>query len=236
MLPVSSGSGHRRAGRTRRCQGDDVDSTAPDVRHRPRAAWPAALAVAAPATAVAALGLLHPVFLRPDTAEQWRLAHLLLLPLFPLVGLALWWVLRGETGPVAWAARLLAAAYALLYTSLDAIAGVGAPQQVLGTVRRGEPLPPVGDLYDIGDRLGHAGVYALAAAAVLTAVLVAARGSRATAALGAVLLLAGAYLHLRHHVFPPRGVVGVLLVGGGTGLLELARRSAGTASVPPSRP
>ena len=41
------------------------------------------LLVARPALAVAAAGLAHPILLTPDTAEQWQLAHLVLLPLFP---------------------------------------------------------------------------------------------------------------------------------------------------------
>src|SRR3546814_12065977 len=49
------------------------------------------------------------------------LLHLALLPAFPLLGASIWFVLRGERGPAAWGARLLAGAYAVLYGALDAI-------------------------------------------------------------------------------------------------------------------
>ena len=80
------------------------------------------LLAALPALAAALLGLAHPVFLTADTADRWSLAHLLLLPVFPLVGLALVWLLRGDRSPLAWAARLAAYAWAVLYGALDAIA------------------------------------------------------------------------------------------------------------------
>jgi hypothetical protein len=85
------------------------------------------LLVAAPALLIGALGLLHPVFLTPDTAERWRLAHLALLPAFPLVAVSVWMVLRGDRSLLAWVARALAGAYAVLYGALDSIAGIGAP-------------------------------------------------------------------------------------------------------------
>lgn len=196
-----------------------------------------ALLVAAPALVVAGLGLLHPVFLEPDTAERWRLAHLLLVPAFPLVGASVWFVLRGERGPAAWGARLLAAAYGVLYLSLDAIAGIGAPQQVLGAARRGEPRPPIGDLYEIGDRLGALGVYALGAAGLLAGLVLFLRSRSPLAPLGALVVAGACYPFLRHHVFPPRGVLAMVAIGVGLALLELSRqrRSGVSSSASPSR-
>ncbi|MCU1692769.1 MAG: hypothetical protein JWM64_1860 [Frankiales bacterium] len=179
--------------------------------------------VALPGLVVAALGTLHPLFLTPDTAERWRLAHLLLLPAFPLVAVALWAVLRGVRTLAADAARLLAAAYALLYGALDSIAGIGAPHQVLGAARRGEPGPPIGDLYDIGDRLGHAGVWALAGAGVVAAAVLYARSRNPLALLGGAVLAASCYPFSVHHVFPPRGVLAMVGIAVGTGLLEAGR-------------
>ena len=179
--------------------------------------------MALPAVLLAALGTLHPIFLTPETAERWRLAHLLLLPVFPLVGASLWLLLLGERGGLAWAARGLAFVYAVLYGALDSIAGIGAPSQVLGADRRGEPGPPIGDLYEIGDRLGHLGVAALGAAVVLAAVVLLRRAREPLAPLGAAVALAGCWLFYRHHVFPPRGVAGVLLVAGGLTLMAVAR-------------
>lgn len=190
---------------------------------RPRTAL-APLLAAAPALAVAGVGLLHPVFLTPDTAERWRLAHLLLLPGFPLVAAAVWGVLRGTRGLLADAARLLSAAYALLYGALDSIAGIGAPHQVLGAARRGEPGPPIGDLYEIGDRLGHTGVYALGLAAVAAAVALYRSSRSPLAPAGGVVVVLACVPFYRFHVFPPRGVLAMVALGAGLALLELGRR------------
>lgn len=182
------------------------------------------LLVALPALLVAAAGLAHPVLLTPDTAERWRLAHLVLLPLFPLVGVAVWFVLRGERGPAAWGARLLAGAYAVLYGALDSIAGIGAPQQVIRTTERGDPRPPIEDLYEIGDRLGALGVYSLGAAALLAGAVLFLRTRSPLAVAGAVVVAAACYPFLRHHVFPPRGVLAMVAIGVGLALLEASRR------------
>ncbi len=195
---------------------------------RPRRTVLLALLVAAPALLVAALGTLHPLFLTPDTAQRWQLAHLLLLPAFPLVAVSVWAVLRGDRSLPADAARLLAALYALLYGALDSIAGIGAPHQVLGAARRGEPGPPINDLYEIGDRIGHLGVYALAAAGLVAAVLLFRRTRNPAALLGGVVLAASCRPFYLHHVFPSRGVLAMVGIGVGLGLLELGRtRRAG---------
>ena len=182
-----------------------------------------ALLVALPAFVIAALGLAHPVFLTPDTAERWRAAHLALVPAFPLVAVSVWAVLRGEGGAAAWVARILAGAYAVLYLSLDAIAGVGAPHQVLNAAERGDPPPPIGDLYEIGDRLGALGVYALGAAGLVAGAVVFLRSRSPLALIGGVVVAVACYPFLRHHVFPPRGVLALVGVGVGLALLELGR-------------
>jgi hypothetical protein len=192
-----------------------------------RSRWTLVALVALPAALLGVLGLAHPVFLTPETAERWRLVHLVLLPVFPLVGASVWLLLLGERGALAWAARGLAFAYAVLYGALDSIAGIGAPQQVLRTTERGEPAPPIGDLYEIGDRLGHLGVLSLALAVVLTAVVLARRSRVVVLAAGALVALVGCWLFYRHHVFPPRGVAGVLLVAAGLGAMAAARKVPG---------
>lgn len=194
------------------------------VRRVPPSRTP--LLVALPALAVAAAGLAHPVLLTADTAEQWRLAHLVLLPLFPLVGAMVWVVLRGEGGPLAWGARLLAAAYAVLYSALDSIAGIGAPQQVIRAAEDADPRPPIEDLYEIGDQLGHLGVYALAAAGLLAGLVLWLRTRSPLAPLGAAALAAACYPFLQDHVFPPRGVLALVGVAVGLALLEASRARA----------
>jgi hypothetical protein len=119
---------------------------------------------------------------------------------------------------------VLALAYAVLYGALDSIAGLGAPQQILRTDERGEPRPPIEDLFEIGDRLGAFGVYALAAAAVLTAVVLFLRDRSPLAPLGGAVVAAACYPFLQNHVFPPRGVLAMVAIGLGLALLEAARR------------
>jgi hypothetical protein len=181
------------------------------------------LLVAGPAALAAAVGTLHPVFLTPDTADRWQLAHYLLLPVFPLIALSVWVLLRRESGPVAWAARVLALGFALGYTALDSIAGLGAPEQVRGAAQRGDADPPVTDLFAVGDPLGHLGVLALAVSAALTAALLLRRSQSLLAPLGGALAVAGCWFVYRHHVFPPRGVLGMLAVAAGLALLGVVQ-------------
>jgi hypothetical protein len=186
--------------------------------------------VALPGVVLGLAGLAHPVFLTPETADRWRLVHLLLLPVFPLLGGSVWLLLLGERGALAWAARVLAFAYAVLYTALDSIAGIGASHQLLRSASRGDEQPPLGDLFEIGDRIGHLGVGALALSVVLAAVVLLRRGGGgALVAVGALIAVGGSYLLLRHHVFPPRGVAGVLVLAAGLGLMAAtARRRVAT--------
>ena len=190
----------------------------------PRSRLVLALLVALPAWAIAVLGLAHPVFLTPETAERWRFAHLALLPVFPLVAASLWAVLRAERGAASWGARVLALAYAVLYGALDSIAGIGAPQQVIRAAERGDPRAPIEDLFEIGDVLGRLGVYALAAAAALTALVLFSRFRSPLSLAGGAVLVVACYPFLRYHVFPPRGVLAMVAIGVGLALLELSRR------------
>ena len=198
---------------------------------RSRLALP--LLIALPALVIAAAGLAHPLSLTTDTAERWQLTHLVLLPAFPLLAGSLLVLLRGERGPAAWGARGLAVAYAVLYGALDAIAGIGAPQQVLGAERRGEPRPSIGDLYTISDRLGALGVSAFAAAGALTALLLYLRTRSPLALVGGAVVVLASYPFLRNHVFPPRGVLALVAIAVGLGLLELSRTGAGLSGRTP---
>ena len=193
---------------------------------------PRSAVVAAPPLLVGALGLLHPVFLTPDTADRWQLAHLLLLPAFPLLAVSVWVLLLGERGPLAWAARLAAAAYAVLYGALDAIAGIGAPEQVREAAVRGGPAPPIGDLYAVGDRLGHLGVVALAVAGVLAAAVLWRRTRSVLPLLGGLVVVLACVPFYRHHVFPPRGVLAMVGLAAGFALLGARQRALGATRCP----
>lgn len=192
---------------------------------------PSPLLLVAPLPALAAglVGLAHPVFLTPDTAERWRLLHVLLLPLFPLVGAAPSVLLLGRRGALAWSARLLGAAFGLLYTTLDAVAGIGGGEQMARAAQRGAARPPVEDLFGIGDRFGRPGATALVAALLVTALVL--RDRPAPAAAGGLVGAAAAVLVLRHHVFPPLGVLGMVGVAAAAALLAVAAapRAAGPA-------
>ncbi len=52
--------------------------------------------------------------------------HLILLPLFALMGVALWALLEGVSSAVAWAARVAAFVFLVGYVALDAISGIAA--------------------------------------------------------------------------------------------------------------
>ena len=181
------------------------------------------LLVAGPALAAGLLGTLHPIFLTPDTADRWQLVHYLLLPVFPLITVSVWVLLRRERGALAWVARLLAAGFALGYTALDSIAGLGAPEQVRAAAGRGDAEPPVTDLFAVGDPLGHLGVLALALSVVLTAGLLLRRSGSLLAPLGATVAVAGCWFVYRHHVFPPRGVLGMVALSAGLAALAVVQ-------------
>ena len=52
--------------------------------------------------------------------------HLLLLPLFALMGVAIWVLLEGIGGAVAWAARVATFLFLVGYVALDAVSGIAA--------------------------------------------------------------------------------------------------------------
>lgn len=174
--------------------------------------------VGLPALVIAGLGLVHPVFLTPATADRWRLVHLLLLPAFPLVAGSVLWLLRRATGLLPWVARIAALAYALLYGALDSIAGIGAPALVQA---RGSSAP-IGDLFVAGDQLGRLGVVGLAIALAATGVVLVARGGGALAVGGGALAAVSCWWFYLHHVFAPRGVLALVGIGIGCVLMGLA--------------
>lgn len=181
------------------------------------------LLIAWPAFALAIGGLFHPDFLTPDTADRWFVAHLVLLPLFPLLALSLCWLLRGVRHPAASAARVLAYAYAVLYTALDAISGVGLGWAVKKAAERGEPGPDLGTFFYIGDEIGRPGALALGLAGALAGLVLAQRHGW-LAGLGGALTAAGALLVWEYHVFPWKGVTGMAVIGVGLAAMTWAGR------------
>ncbi len=178
--------------------------------------WPRVLLVAGPAVIMAALGPSHPDDLTPATAPWWTTLHLILLVLFPLLGVSLWLLLEGVPGPIAWLGRVGAFSYIAFYTALDVLAGIGA-----GTlVQRGIPpeSPPVEALFDTGNALAIIGTASFLTASAATATaLVMTVGRRAR--LGAAVLVVAAVPYLYSHIYWPLGVLTLLGLAVGLSLL-----------------
>jgi hypothetical protein len=94
--------------------------------------------VAGPAVVLAGLGLTHPQELTAASASWWTTLHVILLPIFPLLAVSLWLLLRGVPGPVvAWVARIVAYGYAVFYSVTDVLVGVGAGELTRFNAARG---------------------------------------------------------------------------------------------------
>ena len=194
-----------------------------------RALW--VLLAAVPGLALAAVGTwVHPVGLTPETARAWWQLHVWLVPVFPLISVVLWAVLRGERGVLAGAARVAAYGFGCFYTGLDVLAGIGA-----GRVYelQGDG-PAVGALFEIAGWLGDTGVWCLLAAAVLTGAALA-RRVRIRAVPGAVVLAAACFPFRTGHIFHPVGVLAMLGVAAGCALLAAAAPRRVELSPPAAR-
>lgn len=210
-------------------------------------AWRLVPLVAAAPVALAVAGLFHPDDLTVDTARQWTALHVVLLPLFPLLGGALVLLLRGLGGVVPAVARLAAYSYAVFYTGLDAVAGVAAGRiaqtaqdATAGVGQAAEGLEPVEPqlhaLFDIGNALGIAGSVSFAVAAAATAVALLTRYGRAALA-GGLLLVLASIPFVYSHIYWPVGGLTMLALALALGLLGWvvaagrARRSGDDAPV-----
>jgi hypothetical protein len=168
-----------------------------------------ALVIAAPLV-LAVAGLAHPHGLSRSTAADWTDLHIALLPVFPLLTIGLlvplWRRPRldlvGVATVVAWVCAFV---YAAFYTGLDAVAGIGAGTAVEHVAETAALGPVKRPLYDTGEALGQAGVYALIAAIVATAVALLPRhGVRVLP--GTLVLLVAGWFFVDSHIFWPRGV------------------------------
>jgi hypothetical protein len=172
-------------------------------------------AVALPGVALAAAGLAHPPRLDSSTAVVWWQYHVVLLPLFPLLAVAVWMLLRGVPGPVATVARIAAYGYAVFYTALDLLAGVAAGRVVESVGRANQAALDVGGL---GVQLGAVGEWALVVATALTGVVLVRRDGR-RAVPGAVLAVGAAVAFVGAHVYWPTGGLAMLGFAAGCALL-----------------
>ncbi len=184
------------------------------------------LALALPGLVLAVAGLFHPHHLTYDTSWRWFALHLPGLLVFPLVGLALAELVHGRRDPIAWLVRLTAYVYATFYTALDVVSGIAAGY-VTHELGPGVARPQeVSLLFRIGTPLGHVGSAALITCAVLLTLDLLYRNR----AWSVVLLVPGAVLVHLDHIFSPKGVVGMLMLGLGTAGAAISARRATSCS------
>jgi len=181
-------------------------------------------AVGAPPLLLAGVGLTHPAFLTFETAQWWTTMHLALLLLFPLIGVAVWVLLRHDTTWLGWIGRAAAAAYAVLYNGLDAVAGVATGTIVLAGA------DPDGDavnaLFAASNPLGLTGLAALAVALAVVLISRLRRGANLLLVVSAAAMLgASLYLFATGHIYWPRGMLAMVGLSIGFVVVELALRS-----------
>jgi len=193
----------------------------------PRAGRVLVAAVGLPPLLLAGLGLAHPATLDASTADRWRDLHILLLPLFPLLTLAPWLIARRYDRRLGRAAVVCGYLFAVSYTALDVLAGIGA-----GAAQAAGLSNVIDVLFIHGDVLGAVGVLAYLAATLIAAVA-ALRGAGRAAVPGATLTIIAAVSFLNSHIYWPRGVLTMVLLGVGWGLLARipTRTSAGASAV-----
>ncbi len=181
------------------------------------------LLVVAPPLVLALAGLAHPMVLDPRTGHRWHTLHEVLLPIFPFLGLGPLVEVRDEALPVRVLAGLLGFVFAVYYTALDVLAGIGA-----GALQQAGNRPAASVLFGQGNRLASYGVWAYLLASLIAAAMALIRnGTRAVP--GGLLLIAGAISFLNSHIYWPRGVLTMVALTAGWGLLELARQPRGEA-------
>lgn len=172
-------------------------------------------AAALPGLGLAVAGLFHPMELTPETAHHFFEMHIWLLPVFPLLGLALLLPMAGRKDAFFAAISVLVYLYAVLYTALDVLSGIGTG---LITMNHGETNADVTAFFGIGNQLGTAGTWAFLLAVVVLAVESVLR-FRLQAIVPAVVLVAASVSFLSSHIYLWRGVLTVLALGIATGWL-----------------
>ena len=170
--------------------------------------WVRVLVVAGPALVLAGLGLTHPQQLTATSAPWWTTLHIMLLPIFPLLAVSLWLLLRGVPGPVAWVARIAAYGYATFYSVTDVIVGIAGGELTQLNAARGLPerTVEVDRLIMVGNDVGEIGVWCFVVACAATAVAVVVRVGRRALPGGVVLVIAGVLFTGGWHIYWPAGV------------------------------
>src|SRR5215212_5755130 len=185
--------------------------------------WWTFVAVTVPPLLLAGLGLTHPAELTGASAGWWTTLHILLVPLFPLLGVSHWILLHGRPGIIAWVGRVAAFLYIAFYAVTDHIAGIGngVVMQTSGAASISE-RPEIDWLFGIANDVGGPGTWALALAAIATAIVSVRAGGR-PALFGALLLVGSSvYFALAGvHIYWPRGVFTMVAMAVAFGWLAL---------------
>jgi len=176
------------------------------------------LAVTGPPVLLAGLGLIHPSDLTDDSAATWRNLHIALLPIFPLLALGPWIVVRREHRLLRWAVVVLGFVYAIFYTALDVLAGIGA-----GALQAAGGHDWTSTLFHEANDLAFYGVRAFLIATAVAAAAALGRAG-ALAVPGALLVVGAGWSFLNSHIYWPRGGLTMLALAIGWVALILAQR------------
>lgn len=200
-----------------------------------RRRWLVVGAVALPPVVLAGVGLSHPTLLSTESASWWTTMHLVLLPLFPLLGVAIWVLLRHDRTAVGWGGRVAAVIYTAFYGGLDAVSGIAA-----GTVVQAGADPKselVTSLFSAGRPLGTIGAYAFFVAVVLVLASAWRGGTRGWQFyVAAGIALVSAYLFTVGHIYWPKGVVAMLGLAVSLATVEWSRSRASRSPRPATAP
>jgi len=183
-------------------------------------------AVVLPGLILAGIGLSHPVNLNADTAQWWATMHMILVPVFPLLALAVWVLLRRDSSPLGWAGRIAAAVYIAFYGTLDAVSGISAGTAVVATGELGDGVLA---LFDVGRVFGRIGALAFFVAVVAVLGSSYRAGVRGPVFwIAGVVLLGSSYFFTTSHIYAPLGVAAMLGFAAGFGAIEMLRQRSGT--------
>src|SRR4051812_42403721 len=188
-----------------------------------RLGWPSFVAVTAPPAVLAALGLTHPDDLTGASAGWWTTLHIILVPLFPLLGVCHWVLLHGRPGAIAWIGRVAAFLYIAFYAVTDHIAGIGngVVMQRSGAASTSE-RPEIDWLFAVANEVGGPGTWALALAAVATGVVALRAGGQRVLPGAVLLVLSSGYFAVAGvHIYWPRGVLTMVVMAIAFGWLAL---------------
>ncbi len=177
--------------------------------------------------ALAAIGLTHPNPLTAENAPWWTTMHVILVPLFPLLGVVVWMLLRTDRSALGWGGRVAALVYVVFYGVLDAVSGIAAGTVVQAGVATDSPV--LSALYAMGSHFRIVGSYAFFVAVILVLASAWIAGRRGVLFyVAAVALVASGYLYTTAHIYFPKGTVTMIGFAVGFALLELIRARKAT--------